>query len=189
MRRILFSVILIGCIYPSAARLEPGPVGQWLMDTPASMFSVGMDRLDKKVAIIAEQIGPKVIKTENSENTKLLASGGALYNWDRNRITIWSSFSVVSDELVTYEDQCKHYLDKIRLSLHVEDGKSFFSPHSLASSLFSQRGYRGTSDPENWQGRLDQIIEINVRLVPLNLKSDSILCFGQLLSTDVFMKK
>ena len=75
---VLAVVIYLASV--GAVRAEPGAVGQWLMNEPASMFDLGMLRL---------WIYAKEIDVDPNYEANLEIDGVSFYKWDKNRIIIF----------------------------------------------------------------------------------------------------
>ncbi len=157
----LLALVTIG---GGSLRAEPGPVGKWLMNEPASLWDVGMYRLEEYV--------------HGWKGAHPLASyiSRIRYDWDQNRIII--------DIFVRKEDfekeKCASIIKEVRDSGGVgEDGKPF-TPcgYSYYSHLFSHLGFKNKDQPENYRQRLDKIFRIKVQFAIGS-------CEGKLLSNEV----
>ena len=61
-------------------RAEPGPIGEWLMAQPLTLWDIGMIRAGEEAARAAK---------ESSNNLGFSRWGGAIYEWDNNEIDLY----------------------------------------------------------------------------------------------------
>ena len=110
MKRTAFATVLVGLLLvqlqPSYA--EPGPVGQWLMKEPVTMWTFGMGQLRNHFDSLQTPELQDVVKAVD-------------YGWDQNRIM----FQVVTDEAYS-EERCAKILEAIRLGGLVKNGRIVF---------------------------------------------------------------
>lgn len=159
----ILSLLVLTTINSGPLRAEPGPVGRWLMDEPASLWDLGMARLKEHI------FGWK--------GAHPLASytKGVNYDWDQNRITI----SISKNKEKFEKEKCAFILNRVRTSGGIKDGKpDTLLGHSYFSNLFSHIGYTHEKTPENYLQRLDKIFRVKVFL-----KNGS--CEGKLISNEV----
>ena len=103
LRKCAAVLAVVSCLAAvTSARAEPGPVGRWLMNEPASLFDLGMIRLNMEA-----KTWERPHDTFNIEMKE--AYGGiplyfAKYDWDENRIAVegWllSNFNETPDALI-----------------------------------------------------------------------------------------
>lgn len=79
------ALIALTWVFPFSTPLgaEPGPVGQWLMNEPVTLWDRGMDAIN-------EAVGQAVEDT-------LYETDSAVYDWDNNEITIAINATVEKD--------------------------------------------------------------------------------------------
>jgi hypothetical protein len=136
-------------------------VGRWLMTEPASLWELGMSRLQT------------LLLTEFREGHPLARVWrNAHYAWDENRIHV----GVASDE--RYEEaRCSSYLGELRTLAGVEDGEPLDGESSLFANQFA-RGFSSPDEPQDYTERLDEIMVLRVDM-------DGGSCHGRLLSEEV----
>jgi hypothetical protein len=151
----------LAALTPAPPRAEPGPVGRWLMAEPASMWELGMFRLQTLLLVGLPADHPLARLWRNAH-----------YSWDENRIYV----SVASDERYGAA-RCSHFMGELRSLADVEDGKPLNSESSLFANQFA-RGYSRPDEPEDYTKRLDDIMMLRVDM-------DQGSCRGRLLSEEV----
>ena len=87
LRKCAAVLAVVSCLTGATSiRAEPGPVGQWLMGEPASLFDIGMIRLRMEANTWE--------RPYNFYNTKMKEAYGhtpsytVKYDWDENRIVV-----------------------------------------------------------------------------------------------------
>ncbi len=187
---------------PVAAHSEPGPVVRYLFDTPASLFDLGMYRLNK-------DLNDKF----TIETYGYIFITWATYDWNKNRIVI-ALMAANADDILgntatkmikskikgvipnqsaplidIWKTNCKSIIEDIRaLEGMVFEGKLLRDDkNSAIANLFGHYGYSDNKEPLNYKKKLDDIIEIQVtKLSGENGNDVEILCRGDLISSDVF---
>lgn len=180
--RGLFVLVLCAGIAGSA-KAEPGPVVNWLINEPASVFDVGMLRMQQLVRALEP---PK----ELDELFTLVA-----YDWEENRIYIRGSIAKHNSiNLLDPKQQvralCGAFFDEIRKQAIVNPvtGQAIFD-HSSYSAQFAHIGYSSNSAPKNYRVKLDRIIVIEFKY-PLGLEGvRPSVCTGPLLDTGFSIKE
>ncbi len=156
--------LIAALAFTTVAHAEPGPVGLWLMNEPASMWTLGMARLERYV------YGWNTMHPLGSYPV------GVGYDWDENRITIWANVSEPFDK-----NKCSMIVEEIRKSGHVVEGKILLAPlrkSSTYADFFGPIGFGKPSAPEDYRERLDDIIRVRANF-------DGGGCEGSLVSTEV----
>lgn len=160
-------LLVLTTINSGPLRAEPGPVGKWLMEKPASLWDLGMLRLEEFV------FGWKGAHPLANYSVRVS------YDWDQNRIMI--EFFVEEE---FKKEKCAYIISRTRHSGGIdEDGKlSTTLNQSYYASFFSHMGYKTNEAPENYLRRLDKIFRVKVLF-----KNGS--CEGKLLSNKVLYSK
>jgi hypothetical protein len=127
-------------------RAEPGPVGQWLMQEPATLWDLGMLGLRRYIY--------------GWKGTHPLASmaRGSDYEWDRNRIVIY----VWADEKFD-RSRCKDIVIELRKSEGITQRGTYAKESEVKNSVYASffdRGFRNGNEPKDYLKRLDQIFEV-----------------------------
>jgi hypothetical protein len=146
---------------PARPRAEPGPVIRWLMAEPASLWELGMFRLQS--LLLAEFRGDHPLARVWRD---------ARYDWAENRIHV----SIATDE--RYEEaRCARLVGELRSLANVKDGKPLNGESSLFANQFA-RGFSTPDEPDDYTKRLDGIMVLRVGM-------DGGSCRGRLLSDEV----
>lgn len=183
--RGLFVVLL--CVgMAGLAKADPGPVVNWLINEPASLFDIGMMRLQKRV--------DDYIHMQTDERMKRFRMI-VLYDWNTNRINIRGY--IAGDNPVLLEERrrqfqvmCEVYFRNIRrlgavdpkTGRHV-DGNSYYS------DLFAHSGYGSKEEPFKYMMRLDHIIMIEFRYPNSHPTLKPWSCTGPLLDSGFSIKE
>jgi hypothetical protein len=146
---------------PARPRAEPGPVGRWLMTEPASLWELGMSRLQSLLLTGLPGDHPLAHVWRD-----------ARYDWAGNRIHV----SVATDERYG-EARCSHLMGELRALANVEDGRPLDGVSSLFANQFA-RGFSTPDEPDDYTKRLDEIMVLQV-----GMNGGS--CHGRLLSDEV----
>lgn len=185
LRCCLIAAALL-CI-AAPARADPGPVVNYLLKTPVSLFGSGLIRLSQYLEKRTDGI--------LSEKEKEYFSGISLtrYDWEKNRIYI--SYSVYkhgrAPEKAKLDSQdLKHRCKSIAQAFRSYGGVSTTTgayvseliKNSFYAEYFSPTGYTRNDAPERYLERLDKIIEIRVNLLHVH-------CSGELLSSKVLFEE
>jgi hypothetical protein len=145
---------------PAPALAEPGPVGRWLMAEPASLWELGMTRLQDLLLNGLPAGHPLAGLWRN-----------ASYGWDEDTIYV----SAASQEGYGAA-RCSRLLDGLRDLAGVEGGR----PRNAESSLFANqfaRGFSTVGEPAGYTRRLDGIVALRVDM-------DGGSCRGRLLAEE-----
>ena len=117
MKRILLAA-LAGLVVSGGAKADPGPVVGWLMKEPASLFDLGMLRLQNRVTSTKDFV------------LKGMSGGGlppvVIYSFDKNRIEIHYDTAPPFDKVV-----CKNTLSLARGSIGAVYGGNRWQSLSL----------------------------------------------------------
>lgn len=165
--RLIASIAVFVPLLSSAtmAKAEPGPVGRWLMETPATLWEFGLFRLQEQV------FGWK------GKHPLADTARGVHYDWDRNRITV--SISVTKP---ISKQKCKNFLNEIRKSAWIYDGNPpAFAGYSTFANSF-RRGFTNGTEPKDFLKKIDEIIRVEV-------SSKNASCEGRLVSKEVLYKE
>lgn len=167
MKRLICTTILLS-IFATPVRAEPGPIVNWLMDEPSSLFDMGMWRLDRQALISMKTVGVGLVGNRGFSTE---------YDWDSNRIRL--NYFAINHPF--NKTECKKTIMQARRVVGlVTDGVAALG-HSYVANLFSHLGYSSNSAPKDYFQKLDNIIEITVTL-------DGGSCEGPLVSTDVLYR-
>ena len=184
LRKSAAAVAVVLCLAnANAIRADPGPVVNWLMDEPASLFDVGMSRLEREIERKFE------IRDRQREVTSSVH-----YNWDRNRIYIWANIFWLQkpkeDQMTKFKDDCKSMIGDLRQvgGINRKTGGYNVTP-SVYSWSFQHFGYQTTSAPEDFQTRLDKIITLGVLVAAMDFTEPRVQCRGPLVSNKVYFEE
>ena len=123
LRKCAAVLAVVSCLtYATSARAEPGPVEQWLMNEPASLFDLGMLRVELQL-------------DELKDYDELKDRLGALlfyssYNWDKNRIYLSGAIFGASPE-IDGKHFCKLIISNVRKIGGIKNDGSTYGDHSI----------------------------------------------------------
>lgn len=185
----IFAVVL-SLSNVSATCADPGPVVQWLMNEPASLFDIGIWKLDLELERISE------IELEWA------MSAYADYDWARNRITIKARVSKFQsrgeDPIKQLKRGCRSWMEHLRSNGGVLIYSSGYIPDSKSSKYsdyFAHFGYNNENQPKDYRQKLDEIIELRVKAIfALKDITDSLVgtqvnCGGPLVSNKIYFEE
>ncbi len=169
-------LLFVGCAVifltsATIARAEPGPVVRWLLHEPASLFDIGMIKLNR------------TLKRRFVENG---LHAYAIYHWHKNRIILNATREVKHSSSARII--CSSLIERFRIVGDVNKGAPRNKKQSHYSILFTHAGGEVSDQPANYFAKLDQIMELEVRVRALDT-GEEIFCNGPLLSEDVFFKE
>lgn len=152
MRKIFQFTFILGLFLGAkmSAIAEPSEVTRFLMNTPVSLMTRGLENI--KIDIQSLQLPPGYVTI-------------AGYDWDTDRfqITLACVGSACDDN--ASEQTCALRLNQIRTKAGITDGKiSSWLPHSLFAENFKQNGHQSPQQPNNWGTKIDQKIALKVIL-------------------------
>ena len=177
MRNSLAACLAVAGVAISAnpTLADPGPVTNWLMNEPASLFDLGMLRLKLEVEKYTERV------FNNFSPKKTGAIGWAEYDFSKNRITIGYEAKTFARRKFN-KSECKKYIANVQILIgQVIDGRPPPVGYSNAAALFSHSQYVNSSEPQNYRKKLDDIFIIEIIM-------DGGTCIGSMVSSDVVYK-
>jgi len=182
MRQIVVAIALVISLvpYPGQLRAEPDPLVSWLMNEPATLFDIGMLRLNETLDLIKPTF-----------RGDLIAS--ASYSWEQNRIRIGAS-AVLEKGRSDFKSVCKKVIKLIR---RYGGGLPEFDPSygnypSNYSEFFKHFDYERKNAPDKYRQKLDQIFQIEVEVVEEDAVYDENVlarCDGPLMSNKVYFEE
>ncbi len=169
----------------SAVRAEPGPVVNWLMNEPASVFDIGMLRLEIGIRWWYE-------RQEITKISKRRPGGIAFwpsYSFLDNRITMFARR--IGEDMDTSERKsvCRELIDFMSREALVDPKTGQLFGGSKASSFsqyFQHSDYVNTSEPSNLQPRLDRIFVLKAFVVS---EPQQTICRRALMSNKVYFEE
>ncbi len=203
MKRLL----AIGAALSSLAfgvRADPGPVVDYLMSTPASIFSIGLARIQRNLDEITSQLKEQLLSTSSKQKAKgLFVRSGVNYLSNENRITIkLTVFNFESDEsqiIKPSKNSCKALLNTIRDKAGVNGKTGEFYLNELRKKLsmkwiprlessffanyFERLEYLRKDAPKDYLKKLDKIFVVQVSVSSLG--GGAVRCEGPLVSKKV----
>ena len=131
----------------NAGATQPGPVVNWLVREPPTLFDVGMSRAEALVQ------GALVKLRETHMEVDSAAAG---FDWERNRLLL-----IYSAPLAHFEERwCEQLTIEVQRLLGVQ---THGEPSRIAAG-FGHIGFRTPNTPRNYRRRLDEIIEVQVHM-------------------------
>lgn len=172
----LFVLLMLFCVPASA---EPTSKIRYLMNDSLTVWDWGMYRLSQAVAGL------------NEPETTVRLTTTVNYNWDSNRIIIFSfPLGYQAKNVGAGKDFCESAINMIRASLGIngDNGEPYFGENSILVHYFSHTGYEKTDRPEELADELDSIIELSAT-IGIKGSQESIKCQGDLADKDVLFSE
>lgn len=203
MKRLL----AIGAALSSLAfgvRADPGPVVDYLMSTPASIFSIGLARIQQNLDEITSQLKEQILSTSSKQKAKGWVGGGSVnYLPNENRINItFTVMNIDGDEnqiIKPSKNSCKALLNTIRDKAGVNGKTGEFQFNELRKKLsmkwiprvessffanyFERLEYLRKDAPKDYLKKLDKIFVVQVSVSSLG--GGAVHCEGPLVSKKV----
>ena len=180
MRRITLVAALLAS-FTSIVRAEPGPIGQWLMNQPVTLWDIGMMRAEeaaKDAGHVADDLGTGLI--------------WAQYNWDNNEIDI--SLHVIDALIPITHERCnqtrRSFIADIvgAVPFHLEREENLVHEILLGQidSWFSHHGFQAGDRDEELAEKLARIIFVKVSLskVDADGNTQAITCRERIMTFD-----
>ncbi len=174
LRTIVLTTILI--IVAPVVRSEPGPIGQWLMNEPLTLFDWGIYRINKEIQKTVNVVNRDFFKydLEKSPNDSPVY-GGVYYDWDNNEINIYLRIRDDKSKHSVYvptHDNCVFVREWLLYRLTPTPSNAFetdldndkFWIHFRVNNWFSNYGFSSKDRPENLGEKLARIIWVEVNL-------------------------
>ena len=160
MRQILYIAWILAAVSgtPESPRAEPGPIGQWLMDEPLTLWDRGM--------IQANEAGERSAKSAAKDHSSTIV-GGARYDYDANEISLYAIVLGAGGDIS--HQQCNEVRKKFIADIAIlvpNAGASKLREILIdtISSWFSHEGFkRGTRD-EKLGEKMAKIIFVAIYL-------------------------
>lgn len=147
------AVAIVGLMLTSVAtQADPSGTVNKFMDTPASLFSIGMMRVDEEVS--------KSVR-DMKANTGERYYGSASFDWDKNQIILDVKRYAIKGDQPDFDAECKEVVENVRMGGMVMDGKPIRGEASYYSALFLPVGYSIGAITEDDAKNLDQLSVIH----------------------------
>lgn len=175
---LLVMLFLVNLSATSEAIAEPGPIGQWLMNEPVTLWDRGMDRAKKAAERAAETIG--------SEDHGAPPFGGAWYEWDNNEIIILFRITEFSGTITHYNCNLmrRAFIAALIWDGHARSSEDYSEEviHWMVGYWFSHSGYTSKRRDEKLPEKLTRIVFVNTIL---RNERSGITCKGRITASDV----
>jgi hypothetical protein len=187
LRKFAAALAVVLCLAnANATRAEPGAVINWLMNEPASLFDIGMLLLSQEASEWGRFKFVKQFAAKYGGQTFFLVD----YDWDENRIYV--SGYITADIVGRTEQKaaCKALIIFMSDLAGVDPttGRALSGLNSSSwSQHFSHADYVKTTEPKDYQSRLDQIFVLRVFVGPPAKQGTK--CRRQLLSSEVYFEE
>ena len=161
--RTIIAAAALAVMLAGSAEAEPGPIGQWLMNQPVTLWDRGMDR-----ALSAAERAA----TAGARPARTFREGHAYYDWNTNRITL--QMNVIGEAGAGTHERCNElrraFLSALMFGIPtLLDG----SAKSLSAAQkkyltekidgwFSHYGYRKQDRDEQLGGKMARIVLVEV---------------------------
>ncbi|MDE0433988.1 MAG: hypothetical protein OXH92_08250 [Bryobacterales bacterium] len=154
------------------ATAEPGPIGQWLMNQPVTLWDRGMDRALNAAKEAAKRTGPWPPRT--------VREGHAYYDWNANEITL--QMSVIGEVGAGTHERCNELRHRFVAALAYgiptasdgsvislgAKGKKWLT--EKIDGWFSHHGYRERSRDGKLGEKLARIVFVEVLIRDAHLR-------------------
>ena len=184
--RLLTLFLLIVITSPGVVRAEPGPVVNWLINEPASLFDIGMMKLRDDIIQLEEEVDDQF-----ANDVITFSSIDNWYDWDKNRLYIEYTAllkSNLDDDFI--KSFCKSTLDRFRVNAALTKRDKHWSyfisgKGSYYAQKFGHEGYVKKNEPKDLHNKLDKIIELRAAL---RTPTKQIICSSPLLEAGFSVK-
>ena len=172
MRIFIAAALAVMLVGP--AKAEPGPLGNWLMSQPVTLWDRGMDRADDAARRAAKFVGRDFRLDKDRQPTAY-----ATYHWANNEIVL-RMLVIGADGNPTHK-RCNAFWRKFLF--HLPAGQPSLA--AAVSHWFSHHGYRQQDRDDNLGEKLARIVFVEVQFY--GTKED-IECRGRLLDAEAASK-
>ena len=180
MIRILILIFIFMCSSFKPVLADPTPSISYLMNEPASLFDLGMFKLNWHLKNTSILFGTKF----DSKSVTV----DAIYTFDQNQITIGFSAGEVMSNIDAGKEYCQEIIGGIKKTL-------FVNPHTgipfdiggmnTYKLIFSHEGFYEKKDqPKNLYSDLAKITKIFGRVI-IEKKESFFFCISSLLSKEI----
>ncbi len=172
---------------PLQSSAEPGPIGNWLMSQPVTLWDRGMDAINDEARDMYDVESEEWLLGAPVE----LWAAWAGYHWDNNEIEISALFRDVQDNIFIDHEWCNYVRRRVIeqvlgiATLSGMDEAATESWMDIATQIidqwFSHDGFRRDRD-EDLGAKLARIIFVKVKLQPVD--GSGIECRDRITSLD-----
>jgi hypothetical protein len=180
------AVLIFAIINIAIASADPGATVSKFMDTPASLFSLGLDKLSNRANAISTS-GVFVIDGMTGAN---YSSGGASFDWDTSRITVFiTRFTKPDVEPNKLEDECMTSVKTMRYMAYVpETGILPKETFSDFAQNFFPTGYSLKKLTVDDGKAIDAMITLKIQIFNM-ANGTKLICTAPLLGTGYSVEK
>jgi hypothetical protein len=180
MDRLIKPALCVLCslvLHVAPASASPSEVSQYLMRTPVSMMTYGVNELSHLL----------------NEEPKTLAVGNIFVKYDYDADIIRIEPWCFRCGLEATEEACGKLINEIRSYAQVSNGKPLVPDGSSFSFFFKQTGYGPADEPKELRQQIDKMFVISVFIIQENAgpkppEDHSIKCEAPLLGTSYSVK-
>lgn len=169
MRKMFAAVLLASvALADGDAKAAPGPIGQWLMDQPVTLWDRGMDAMDDEAKSLYDIDSDEWLVG----GTVKLFLAGAHYHWDNNEIQIGTWFRGVEDEIFIDHNWCnyvRHRVIERVLGIATRSGMDEAAAEiwtdaatEIIADWFSHAGFQNTDRDKVLGAKMARIIFVQV---------------------------
>ena len=152
MKKFIISLMIT--LVPITLNAEPSPTVNYLMNEPATMFDLGMYRLEEYL----NKYPFKSLKDEKGIDVGIIFVS---YHWGENRIIIKAS--PYTESYISAKDMCKIMTNKIKTILGIgEEGVLSIFTKKRIGNFFQHNNFRTKEEPYNFINEIEKIVEIRV---------------------------
>jgi hypothetical protein len=179
-----FSIFMT--ITAAGAKADPGAIVNKFMDTPASLFSLGLDKLSNR----ANAISNSGVFTIDGLVGANYSSGGATFDWDTSRITVFiTRYTKAEVDPKNLEDECMASVKTMRYMAYVpETGTLSKDVFSDFAQNFFPTGYSLKKLTVDDGKAIDSMITLKIQIFNF-AKGTKLICTAPLLGTGYSVEK
>ena len=176
--------VLVAALIWAPAQAEPNTVTKYLMNEPATMLDLGMDRLNYSLDFQKHEF---IHDLDIKEAEELAFDLVAIYDLENNKIKI--STQCRNCGLSANEGTCSHVIDLFREFLvpgsNVPELRGNMIHLNAATQAFHHLDFRSASEPEDIDEQLAKMMVVEVELFS---HGDEATCKGGLFETGYSVK-
>jgi hypothetical protein len=188
MKTNMLSIGLIFFTFGNLANAfaDPGATVSKLMDTPVSLFSYGLDKIDDRLDGWAKS---QIFIIDGVVGASY-GYGGASFDWDTSKITAYIGRNTKPEaDLGLLEEECKNTIQALRsMSGLNSEGKISSGGVSYLSNDFFPTGYSLKKFSSDDGKTIDAMITLKVMILNYS-KSTRLVCTAPLLGTGYSVEK
>ena len=194
MKKLILFIFAAFIAADLPAVADPSATVMSLMNTPVSLFSLGLIRVEIHLRESLSFTEGRFLLPPSAVKHHYFSYVG--FDWEKNQINIQAyTFAEEADEW-NYEDECRQVLDQIRTEagINPKTGKpaqEIQMQTSIFANYFSPNGYAQKNPPEQYEKTIDAMIHLRFWTFNSNAASTNrgIDCEGRLIEPGYSVKR